>query len=105
MDVLGLFEDVAEQKLHSMTNFKKSLTPINLAIITFLSIGLLFLCIVGFVIWNDVTVWQKDLTLILFENRTNQGIGLGLGLQLIYYYFSSIILIAAGLALFTLKHK
>lgn len=100
-----MYGDAADQKLLSVIDFKTSLTPINLGIITFLSIGLLLLCIVGFVIWNDVTVWQKDLTEIFFENRTNQGIGLGLGLQLIYYYFSSIILIAAGLSLFALKHK
>ena len=100
-----MYGDAADQKLLAVIDFKTSLTPINLGIITFLSIGLLLLCIVGFVIWNDVTVWQKDLTEIFFENRTNQGIGLGLGLQLIYYYFSSIILIAAGLSLFALKHK
>ncbi|MBN2238057.1 MAG: hypothetical protein JW729_10890 [Bacteroidales bacterium] len=105
MDVLGLSEGITDQKLHLVIDFKTFLTPINLAIIAFLSIGLLLLCIVGFVIWNDVKVWQKDLTVIFFENRTNQGIGLGLGLQLIYYYFSAIILIAAGLLLFTLKHK
>ena len=97
--------DVADQKRQLVIDFKASLNSINLVIITFLSIGLLLLCIVGFVIWNDVTVWQKDLTVIFFENRANQGIGLGFGLQLIYYYFSSIILIAAGLSLFALKHK
>ncbi|MEJ2241636.1 MAG: hypothetical protein P8Y18_05800 [Candidatus Bathyarchaeota archaeon] len=73
---------------------KLSLTPVNIAIITLISIGILFLFIVVFVIWYDATVWQKDLTLIFFENRTNQSISLGLGLQLIHYYFSSIILIA-----------
>ena len=105
MDVLGLPGDVADQKMHLVNDFKALLSPINLAIITFLSIGLLLLFIVGFVIWNDVTVWQKGLTIIFFENRINQGIGLGLGLQLIYYYFSSIILIVTGLSILILKRK
>ena len=105
MDVLVLSRDVADQKLHLVIDFKTFLTPINLVIIAFLCSGLLLLYVVGFVVWNDVTVWQKDLTVIFLENRTNQGIGLGLGLQLIYYYFLAIILIAAGLSLFTLKHK
>jgi hypothetical protein len=105
VDVLGLSEVVTDQKLHLVIDFKTFLTPINLVIITLLSIGLVLLYIVASVIWNDVTVWQKDLTVIFLENRTNQGIGLGLGLQLIYYYFSSIILIVTGLSILILKRK
>ena len=100
-------KDAAESKKQSqlVIALKSFVTPFNITIITLISIGLLLLIIVGVVIWTDITIWQKELTVIFFENRTNQIIGLGIGLQLIHYYISSVILIAMGLSIFTLRNK
>ena len=66
-------------------------------------IGVLFIVLVGVVIWGDIIFYEKDIASIFFESRTGEAISLGLGLQLIHYYLLAILFIATGLAMFILR--
>ena len=47
--------------------------------------GSIILAWTGFIIWNDITVWNKNITLILFGSRSGEVISLGIGMRLIFY--------------------
>jgi flagellar protein FlaI len=45
------------------------------------------------IIWNDITVWNKNITLILFGSRTAENISLGIGMTVIDYILISLSLV------------
>lgn len=49
------------------------------------TIGSLILAGIGWLIWNDITVWNKNIFVILFGSRTGEAISLGIGLRGIHY--------------------
>jgi len=59
---------------------------------------------VGWLTWNDITVWNKDIGTIFFGSRTGESISLGIGMTLIHYLLVGMSLLAAGLVLF-LKNR
>lgn len=72
----------------------------NLPILALLGSGICLLLLVGYVIWNDLTFWNKDLGTIFFENRAGQPIAI----TLIYYVIVSITLSGTGIMLFLRKN-
>jgi hypothetical protein len=59
--------------------------------------GAIMLAWVGWLIWNDLTTWGKDLALILFGFRTGEAMSLGLGVTAIHYLLVGGVLLALGL--------
>lgn len=47
--------------------------------------GLVILTWVAWLIWYDVTMWGKDIVLILLQSRTGEGYSLGVGARIIHY--------------------
>ena len=61
-----------------------------------------YLVLVGFIIWKDLTYWNKDdIGTILFESRTGQPISLGIGMVVMHYLLIGLSLLAAGVVLFS----
>ncbi len=70
---------------------------IGLSLIAFGSITLVW---VGQLIWHDITMWNKDLLLILFGSRTGEHISLGIGMKVIHYFLIGLTLLFPGLVIF-----
>ena len=70
---------------------------IMIALFTF---GVFILASVGWIVWNDITFWNKDIGTIFFGSRTAEAISLGIGMTVIHYFLIGVLLIAAGLVLF-----
>ena len=47
--------------------------------------GLIILAWVAWLIWYDISVWGKDIALILLQSRTGEGYSLGVGARIIHY--------------------
>ena len=86
-------------------NLKLYLTPFNTIFFSSIVVGSLLLIQVGFVMWNDMTVWGKDFSSILFGSRTGESISLGIGLQIIHYYLIGILFLFSAIILFVLKRS
>jgi len=85
-------------------NFLLRILSYNLLIgVIFLAFGLITLCWVFQLIWNDIIVWHKDLGLIFFGSRIGEAIGLGIGMQPVHYFFIGLTFLLVGLAV--LLHK
>jgi len=63
-------------------------------------LGSAVLILMGWVIWQDVTVWGKDISLILFGSRIGEAIGLGIDMKVIYYLLIGSLLLVSGLVTF-----
>lgn len=97
------------KKQKKQSNLKKELrlffTPTNIILISLILIGILLLITVVVIIWTDIAFYQKDIATIFFENRSEQLISLGIGLQLIHYYLLSIAFIGTGISLYIIQKK
>jgi len=69
----------------------------NLAGLFLAALGAITLAWVGQLIWHDVTVWGKDITLIFFGSRTGENISLGIGMKVIYYFLIGLTFLLLGL--------
>ena len=78
-------------------------TLFNVVVTSLIVVGSMALYQVGFVMWNDVTVWGKDISYIFFGSRAGESISLGIGLQIIHYYLIGILLVFSAIVLFFLK--
>lgn len=89
----------------SLTNKPDFLNSISkmLILILFVS-GASFLAWVGWLIWNDISVWNKDIGTIFFGSRTEEAIGLGIGMIVVHYFLIGVSLLAAGIMLFVRNH-
>ena len=74
--------------------------PVGLFLIAF---GLTILAFVGWVTWDDMTLWSKDLARVFFDSRTDQAIGLGVGMKVVYYFLTGLGLLLSGAATFLLR--
>ncbi len=77
--------------------------PYNLIVLFLVISAALVLAWVGWLIWNDITVWSKDLGTILFGSRTGENISLGIGMTVFYYFSIGMLLLAAGMTMFLTK--
>lgn len=66
-------------------------------------LGLVVLVWVGGLVWNDITVWNKELGLIFFESRIGENISLGLGFVVVHYFFIGLTFVL--LSLVVLFHR
>ena len=92
-----------KQKTGLLKELKIYFTPFNVVIISLIVVGSMTLYQVGFVMWKDMTLWGKDLSLIFFGSRTGESISLGIGLQLVHYYLIGILLLFSAILLLFLK--
>jgi hypothetical protein len=58
--------------------------------------GAFVLAWVGWLIWYDGTIWNKDLVQIFFGSRTGEAMSLGLGVQAIHYLLVGVALLLLG---------
>lgn len=75
----------------------------NLPSLFLSALGSIILTMVAYIIWNDMTRWSKDISLILFGSRTGEQISLGIGMKVIYYFLIGMSLLLLGLI--TLRKK
>lgn len=68
-----------------------------------LLLGALILVWVGGLIWNDITVWNKELGVIFFGSRVGENISLGIGVVLVHYFFVGLTFVL--LSLVVLFHR
>ena len=62
--------------------------------------SILILVMVSYVIWNDISFWNKEIGSILFASRPNEPISLGIGMTIINYVLVGISLLIAGTVIF-----
>ena len=82
----------------SKLNFVRSMP--QLIVLTLFVSAALVLAWVGYLTWNDISVWNKDLSTIFFGSRTGEAISLGIGMTVIYYILIGVSLFAVGSVLF-----
>jgi hypothetical protein len=58
---------------------------------------------VGYIIFNDIITWQKNLNLIFLGSRIGEAISLGIGMNVAYYVIIGILLLISALATYLLK--
>ena len=92
-----------QEKSNSLEELKLILSPFNIFIISLIVAGSLLLLLVGYVMWNDVTVWAKEFDLIFFGSRTGEAVSLNTGLKLIHYYLIGILLLFSAPIVFLLN--
>jgi len=76
--------------------FKHFCSPMNLAALLLMAIGLVTIVWVGNLFWCDITFWGKDISLILFGSRTGEDISLGIGMKAIHYLLMGAALLFSG---------
>ncbi len=93
-----------QEKTAILLKLRTILTPINLLIISLILVASVILVWdVAYVIWNDITIWKKDLNLIFFGTRAGEGISMGIGLKIIHYYLIGISLLFMSIILLFLN--
>jgi hypothetical protein len=76
----------------------------NFIILCLISIGAIILVWVGFITWNDIAVWNKDIGTIFFGSRTGEAVSLGIGMIMFNYLLIGGSLLTAGI-LFFLRNR
>jgi hypothetical protein len=77
----------------------------NLFVLIPAVIGSILLAFIGWLIWYDLMLWGKDLTLILFGSRTGEAISLGIGMRLIHYIILASAFFIATIITFLRKRQ
>ena len=62
-----------------------------------LILGAVILVWVGELVWKDIVVWEKELSLIFFGSRAGESISLGIGMVLINYFFIGLTFVLVSL--------
>jgi len=75
----------------------------NIAGLFLTASGSIILAWVGWLTWNDMTSWGKNISSIFFGSRTGEAISLGIGMKVIYYFLTGLALLLLGL--FTLFRR
>jgi hypothetical protein len=76
----------------------------NIIFLSLVASGAFVLGWVGWLTWNDITEWSKDVGTIFFGSRTGEGISLGIGMALIHYFVIGASLLVLGLFMFLRNH-
>jgi len=61
--------------------------------------GLIIMAWVAWLMWYDVTWWNKDIFLIFFGSRTGEAISLGISMKLFDYFLIGLLLPLSGLVI------
>ena len=91
------------EKSGMLKEIKNYFTIFNVIIVLLIVVGSIIMIQVGFLIWNDVTVWEKDFSSIFFGPRTGENISLGIGMKVIHYYLIGIPLLSLAIVLLFLN--
>ncbi len=75
----------------------------NLIVLALFASAVIILGWVGWLTWYDLAEWNKDIGSIFFGARTGEGLSLGIGMRIIYYFVIGIVLLASALFLFLRK--
>jgi len=67
--------------------------------------GSAILAWIGWLTWYEITTVGKDFILIFFGSRTNDPIGLGIGMRVIYYFLIGLALLFSGLITFVRRRR
>lgn len=70
--------------------------------LAFIGPGLFLLAFFAWIVYYDITVWDKNISLILLGSRAGEAISLGINMRLIYYLIIGLTLISMGIILFLL---
>jgi hypothetical protein len=70
--------------------------------LAFIGPGLYLLAFFAWIVYYDITVWDKNISLILLGSRAGEAISLGINMRLIYYLIIGLTLISMGIILFLL---
>ena len=70
--------------------------------LAFIGLGLYLLAFFAWIVYCDITFWDKNISLILLGSRVGEAIGLGIDMRLIYYFIIGLTLISMGIILFLL---
>jgi len=54
------------------------------------TLGSIILAGIGWLTWYDMTVWNKNILLILFGSRTGEALSLGIGMRVIHYFIIAL---------------
>lgn len=76
---------------------RNTLRLANLATLLLTASGSIILVWVGWLTWYDMTVWNKDISIILLGSRTGEAVSLGIGMKVIYYFLIGLSLFLSGL--------
>ena len=68
--------------------------------LAFIGPGLFLLAFFAWIVYYDITFWDKNISLILLGSRAGEAISLGINMRLIYYLIIGLILISMGIILF-----
>jgi len=101
---LTLLKEVETEK-GSEAKEGPEIDPLGLAGLILSLSGLAVLAWVGWLTWHDITVWSKDIALILFGSRTGEAISLGIGMKAIHYLSIGLALLLLGLLVFLRKRQ
>ena len=91
-----------QNSLISRFDFLRSVP--NFIILSLIGLGAIILVWVGFITWNDISVWNKDLGTIFFGSRTGEAVSLGIGMIMFNYLLIGGSILAVGL-LFFLRNR
>jgi hypothetical protein len=72
----------------------------NLASLFLTAFGSIILAWIGWLVWSDITTWNKEIALIFFGSRTGELISLGIGMKVIHYFLIGLALLLSGLIAF-----
>ena len=72
----------------------------NLIALSLVISSMIIIIMVSYVIWNDISFWNKEIGNILFGSRTGESISLGIGMTIINYILVGVSLLIAGTVLF-----
>jgi hypothetical protein len=94
---------IKPQKKALQVNVLKSIiSRSNFVFLAFIGSGLFLLAFSAWIVYYDITVWDKNLSLILLGSRAGEAIALGINMRLIYYFIIGLTLISMGIILFLL---
>jgi len=72
----------------------------NLAGLFLTASGSIILALIGWLIWYDMAVWGKDISVIFFGSRAGEALSLGLGVKVIHYFVLGLALLFSGFIIF-----
>ena len=87
-------------KMFQLSDFSFSSLKSHWLVLSFVVAAALVLGWVGSLVWNDISVWGKDIGTIFFGSRTGEPISLGIGMAVIHYFAIGMALLGCGIFVF-----
>jgi len=103
----ALIETLNKQKgKPEQRNFlRHQITLTNLTVLFLTVAGSIILLWVGQLAWHDITMWNKDISLIFLGSRTGENISLGIGMTLIHYCLIGFALLLSNVVILIRKKR